>query len=53
MFCLVKSKGQYFVRFVASNGEEVWRTSETYHNKKDALATIEMLKDGFKAKMKK
>lgn len=32
-----------FARFIAANGREVWRTSETYVDERDALHAIEVI----------
>ena len=42
-FEAVHSDAGWFARFVASNGEEVWRTSEVYERKVDALQAVRLL----------
>jgi len=42
-FELCGKRGGYYVRFIAGNGREVWRTSETYIERKDALHAVEVL----------
>ena len=42
-FELVRSDAGHFARFIAANGKEVWRTSETYRRRKAAVAAIELI----------
>jgi uncharacterized protein YegP (UPF0339 family) len=32
--------GQFYLLMIAKNGEPIFKSSETYHNKKDAMKTI-------------
>lgn len=41
---LVKAPGREpFARIIAGNGEEVWRTSETYVHVEDVLRAVDIL----------
>jgi uncharacterized protein YegP (UPF0339 family) len=42
-FEIVRTDAGHVVRFIASNGREVWRTSESYARQKAALRAIELI----------
>lgn len=42
-FEVVRSDAGWFARFVAANGREVWRTSETYQRQRAAVHAVVML----------
>lgn len=42
-FEVVRSDAGHFARFIASNGKEVWRTSEVYTKRRHAFRAIELI----------
>jgi len=41
-FEVVRSDAGWFARFIAANGREVWRTSETYERRGKAERAVEL-----------
>jgi uncharacterized protein YegP (UPF0339 family) len=41
-FEVVHADAGHFARFVAANGKEVWRTSETYTRRRGAVRAVEL-----------
>jgi uncharacterized protein YegP (UPF0339 family) len=48
-FELVRSDAGWFARFIASNGKEVWRTSETYTTRRRATDALRLIGRPFDA----
>lgn len=46
-FEVVRSDAGWFARFIAANGREVWRTSETYTQKKGATNALHVITSAF------
>lgn len=44
-FEVVHTDAGWFARFIASNGREVWRTSETYKRERTATRAIRLASD--------
>lgn len=42
-FEVVRSDAGHFARFIASNGKEVWRTSEVYTKRRHAFRAIRLI----------
>lgn len=42
-FAVVRTDSGWLTRFVAANGKEVWRSTETYRKRINAVAAVELI----------